>query len=295
MKINSYDKQNFQGVRLKRQSFENFREYALKSDFLERYSQLIHPDNYVNEGLCNRVYRIPDNPDFLLRVRKNPVQTQNLGLEPVVDAFPDLNVGQEIARLDENVAVVIAQNGEPCGIRHWAGREILPIQPEDKTQFVRYISTIAGFPFKAYEDLVREAQTVVKLRHIDIHNPQNILYDTENKCFNIVDVTPKDKLRRRMLSPLALATQLCDFRNLFSVLKMSDAQESELVLESVNSISRQVKQASKNNGLKPSMQLYLHKIYSLFKPEKREEVFEFMKFRSLYNGCTRDTSFDSLV
>lgn len=280
MKIHSCDKQNFQGARLKSQTFESFREYVLKNNFLENYPQLIRPENYINEGLSNKVYRIPDNPDFLLRVKKNPTPERNLGFGPVEDVFPDLNVGQEIARLNDDVTVVVAQKGEPCGFRRWAGSKMLPIQPEDKAQFIRYISTIAGFPLKAYENFIKEAQIVNKVKLIDIHNSQNVLYDTENNCFNIVDVSAKDRLRR-MLSPMVLAAQLCDFRNLFSVLKMSDGNEQKIVFEAVSSIVKNVKQASKNNGLKPSIKPYLHKVYNLMKGKKMDEFITFIKFRLL--------------
>ncbi len=280
MQINICDRTPFQGIRLKHQSFENFQEYALKNNFLDNFRSFINKDNFINEGAFNRVYSIPDNPTFLLRVKKASGSRKETGLVRLPDDFPDLNMGQEIARLSDDVTVVIAQKGEPCGIRHFAGIKVLPLRPEDKSRFVKYISTIADFPLKAYENLISEASSITNGKRFDVHNPQNILYDTENQCFNIVDISSNGKLKK-VLSPLALASQLCDYLNLFKVLEMASPKEKELVLASAEKIVQKVKEASQNQGLKPSIKPYLHKMYALLRG-KNDGVLRFLKFRAFY-------------
>lgn len=280
MRINNDNRQIFQGARFKYQSFERFQEYALKNDLVNNFRKFINSDNYINEGFYNKVYSLPDNPVFLLRVKKSPVENKEGRLVRLVDYYPDLNIGQEIARLSDDVTVVIAQRGKPCGIRNYKGECLLPLTHENTKQFAEYISEIAEFPLKAYEDLINEAQLVGKIKRVDINNPQNILYDCENLCFNIVDISDNGRLGQ-VLSPVALASQLCDYNNLFSVLRMADANDKSIIYNSSGKIIKKIKTASENQGLKPSIKPYLQKIYGSFRG-KPDELVKFLRFRLFY-------------
>lgn len=283
MRINCDNRQTFQGARLRYQSFENFQEYAIKNDLVNNFRKCINSDNYINEGFFNKVYSLPDNPVFLLRVKKAPVTNKEGRLIKLHDDYPDLNVGQEIARLSDDVTVIIAQNGKPCGIRNYEGKRLLPLKTEDVKQFAKYISDIAEFPVDAYENLIKEARLVGdKVNRVDIQNPQNVLYDCENLCFNIVDISDKGRIGQ-VLSPLALASQLCDYMNLFSVLKLADFEDKNIISDAARQIIKKIRAASENTGLKASIKPYLQKIYALFRG-KPDEFMNFWKFRFFYTS-----------
>ncbi|MCM1009762.1 MAG: hypothetical protein NC390_02640 [Fusobacterium sp.] len=276
MRVNNYNSFSFGGARLAHQSFENFRDYAVKNNFLENFPQLINPDNFVNEGRFNTVYRIPDNPDFLLRVKKIPQPKNNAGFGPVVDVFPNLNVGQEIARLNDDVTVVIFQAGKPCGIRHHVGDMLFPVNQNDIKQFLNYIETISSFPQRAYDDFVEEAKIVSKPKRIDWFNPQNVLYDEANKCFNIVDISDKGRLGS-VMSPMLLKAQLCDNVNLFDILKMSNEQEKQRIIKAARTVIQKIDIASKEKCLDASIKPYIQKMYSLI-CNRNPDVLKFLRF-----------------
>ncbi len=276
MRINYYNNYSFTGARLPHQTFESFQEYANKNAFLENFPDFITSDNFVNEGRFNSVYRIPDNPDFLLRIKKIPSGKPFTGFGPIVDEFPKLNVGQEIARLGKDVTVVVFQTGKPCGIRHHIGDKLFPINKQDTKQFVNYIQTISEFPQNAYNDFVEEVKIVSKPRKIDWFNPQNVLYDENKKCFNIVDISFNGRLGS-MMSPILLKAQLCDYVNIFKVLKMSNEQEKHTITIAAKTIMQKIDIAAKEKDLGFCVKPYIQQLASLIY-KRNPDAMEFFRF-----------------
>lgn len=156
----------FEGKRENSQRFANFEQFY-KSYCAENSDNLVtnsmRDENLRGEGFKNSVYRIPENDKFLLRVKKrsqNP--SQIVGLQKVVDSFPELNLGQRVAKLNDDVTVIVAQSGTPCGNRHWEGSKLLGINKTDLPIFVNSLEKISKFPQYAYDNLAKEVKLIFK-------------------------------------------------------------------------------------------------------------------------------------
>ena len=145
--------------------------------------------NFINQGTFHEVYRMPDLPNYVLRVPRpfaQPVELRAENIVPVEDFAPDLNLGQAVAKVG-NAEIVKAVPGEPYGTRR-----IDDIGSLTEEQLARYnaerASLAAGLPQEAYDDF---AKLLVEAGHkgyeFDHIHPDNVLIDSENSQLHPID------------------------------------------------------------------------------------------------------------
>lgn len=198
--------QKFSGKRLPHQSFEEFQKFAHESDFLAHFSDAFHPDNFVDNGRVNNVYRIPNNDVFLLRVPLGiPVGQllkQPLTLSKVQDSFPINNLGQAVVKIGKNVSGIIKQSGIVLGLQNWHSLRMGgSLSQDDLTEFINKLKITSGLGQKSYDCFADELKLIREKGFDFDYNPRNILLDEQKQQINIIDVGKHNFLSRLFMFP----------------------------------------------------------------------------------------------
>lgn len=137
----------------------------------------------LGEGTENIVYQIPNNDSFVLRVPKTGFRGDNLRL--VDDEFEDINIGQTIATIG-NSQVRKKQLGEPAGVLF--KDRVEKSGYENIFSYRKHVYQAAQMPQESYDELAKTLKLLNDKGYaFDMYNPNNILIDSKNKKFNIVD------------------------------------------------------------------------------------------------------------
>ncbi len=190
---------NFSGARLPEQTFEAFKQWAEKTNFINKVPEILCTSNISGEGTHNIIYKIPDNDTFLLRRMRSriPNRAGTTGILQLPDVFPNNNFGQAIADLGnicrENIQVIIKQNGQPNGIKNWLQINFRKLLPQNILEFIAQLKRVAIVKENAYDVLTKEVKIVTNQGlNFDFGNPQNVLV-YEDEALNIVDIDLRNK------------------------------------------------------------------------------------------------------
>ena len=144
MKVNLSDKIAFNGRRENWQNYENFRDFFEQKDSVTLLRESLSPDFKAGEGFSSRVYSICGNDTFMLKVDKfEAAPLKKISLKQEKDYFPELNLGQKIASLNEFASVIIRQNGLPCGIKHFENKKYQQVTKADLPDFIDYLRKVS--------------------------------------------------------------------------------------------------------------------------------------------------------
>ncbi|MBS5861003.1 hypothetical protein KID03_06180 [bacterium] len=247
----------FGGKRNPDHNFENFCEFFNKNDGEKIMRQAISPELKAGEGFLSKVYSIPENDAFMLRVNKfeqNPLKTINL--IKTKDYFPNLNLGQPIARLNPHAEILIKQEGLPCGIKHIDSNNCSNVFKEDVEPFIAYLKKAASFPQFAYDEFEKEIKIIHKNSHMfDFVNSQNVLFDEKAASFNIVDIIKRGWTKFNNCD-LVMPMALLDFQNYSRINNFANnIQKAEIKDLSVQIIKKTNNAYYKNNKISPNLLL----------------------------------------
>lgn len=255
-KIKTQNSLNFSGPRLPHQTFEEFEKFAKETDFLNNLPNILENSNPFARGGQYNVYNIPNNDTFLLRISKKlyipkeiPKQAQ---LKKAVDAFPNNNLGQKVAKIGEQISVIIKQSGEPNGIEDWQGRYWQPYFSKSLLpEFIDKLKTVAGMNQEAYNTLGEEVKLIVKKKKsFDYFNPQNVLIDKQNQAFNIVDVEENEFRRNvKLNSHNCILHSLLDEQNFMKAYKASNEEQQKEITIAAKEIRDKTKISANKNSL----------------------------------------------
>lgn len=176
-------------------------------------SIISNPDNKMGQGFQHCVYSIPENDDYVLRVRNgfeaDKTLTDGYQIEDIADKNLDINIGQEVARIVLNrndgcghniVTVLKKQKGIPLGIPPYEalkdpGTDKLKADEpeydckERKDKFAYTLSTLASMPVSAYEDFLDNINTAHKCGYYFDHlNSNNIMFDEDTGSLGLIDM-----------------------------------------------------------------------------------------------------------
>ena len=244
MKINLSNKIAFKGIRESGQTYENFREFFDRKDSVKVLRESLAPEFKAGEGFSSTVYHIPGNDTFMLKVDKfEAAPLKKISLKPEKDYFPELNLGQKIASLNEFASVIIRQNGIPCGIKHFENKKYQYVTKADLPDFIDYLRKVSEFPQESYDDFEKEIKTIHKRLHMfDFVNSQNVLMDENSKAFNIVDII-KRKTTRFLNCDLVMPMALLDFQNYSRFLLLANDTEKNKIYELSQKIIKKSRKA----------------------------------------------------
>jgi hypothetical protein len=151
-------------------------------------------ENLIGRGGNANVYNIPGVEKYVLR-RVLRVFSQNQDRDDVAgeiskveDPFPELNVGQPVAELvGKNLFFLKRQYGIPAGVPYGdirnKGGELADSLYEE------HLKRAADMPQSAYDEVIRLFLFLNEHGyHFDPSKANNLLIDTQNEKFNLVDV-----------------------------------------------------------------------------------------------------------
>ena len=232
MKTNYTNQTSFTGARKSYQTYDNSRNFFDKNDTIKILRESIAPEYKHGEGFLSKVYSIQGNDDFMLRVdkfQKEPLK--NITLKPEKDYFPEFNLGQKIATLNNFASIIIKQSGEPCGIKHFINNHYQPVNETDVPTFIKYLEKVSLFPQESYNDFASEIKTIHKRQHMfDFVNSQNVLFDEKSKSFNIVDIM-KRWTTKFLNCDIVMPMALLDFQNYSKLINLADESQKNQIYD----------------------------------------------------------------
>ena len=290
MKINLSNKITFNGRRENWQNYENFREFFDQKDSVKLLKESLSPEFKAGEGFLSTVYSICENDTFMLKVDKfQDSPLKKISLKQEKDYFPELNLGQKIASLNEFASVIIRQNGLPCGIKHFENKKYQQVTKADLPDFIDYLRKVSEFPQESYDDFEKEIKTIHKRLHMfDFVNSQNVLFEEKTKSFNIVDII-KRKTTRFLNCDLVMPMALLDFQNYSRFLLLANEEQKMQIFELSKRIIEKSRQAYYNQNR--FSQNFMIDFYANFIGIKngRELTNEFFKMKRIIKSISAKT------
>jgi hypothetical protein len=292
---------NFAGPRLPHQSFEEFEKFAKQTDFLKNLSEYVKEQHLVGEGKYHKVYSIPQNDTFLIRIKRNHIDDIHKGY-PLIKSpnpFPHKNLGQKVAEIGKNIEIIIKQDGIPNGLEDRDNYKLknAPLPKEKVPEVISKLQMVSQMPQNTYNTLANEVKTICKGGYLfDFYNPNNILIDNEKKALNIVDIDPypssniaKKIFRHTSSNQLLMA--LFDTSIFLRAYKAANPEEKLQMQQLGQSIQKKVKATP----LKKRNLLFLAKQkYSEIK-HKVKYYSEHMELKRILNGKEYSNNVNSFL
>jgi hypothetical protein len=160
------------------------------------FKTAVTDENRLGNGSNGTGYAIPKLDNYVLKMMdwggraEVPVGSE---LHPVVDLFPEGNIGQAVASLGDTkgrATLLLKQHGQPSGGPRWREAEVMGKEAAyDK--YLGHLQTAADMPQHAYDQF---ASSLQRLRErglaFDNSKANNLLVDAKAQQFNIIDVNP---------------------------------------------------------------------------------------------------------
>ncbi len=194
-KEQSLDTTGSQEIAATDHSFENLLSELDKAGCdKDRLLEICKPENLIGRGGNADVYNIPGVDRYVLRVNRSKKKEETNGeISKIVDAFPEFNIGQAVAEIQEcGMSFLRRQDGipasVPCGeLRRDGGEEADSIYQE-------HLKNVAEMPQEAFDEFAH-LLIVINDRgyQFDPSKVNNVLVDAENERFNLVDVNKRSE------------------------------------------------------------------------------------------------------
>lgn len=209
--------------KMKKEIPNDFVDWAKKNNFInDGLKKSLKPENLIGEGFDHAVFNIPNNPDYVLRIKRgyygktDNFDFKNYTIKDTRDMELQGNIGQQIALLENipdkkngkfvnpDIEVLKRQHGFPNGnpppsaLYHGDGtlrEEVLPYEDNSrKLHFAKSMETLANFPDETYDQLIDDlliaGEAGYKFDHL---NSNNFLIDEDEKRINIIDMSKVKK------------------------------------------------------------------------------------------------------
>ena len=148
-------------------------------------------ENHIGHGGNADVYKIPNVDNYVIRIvrGKRDKEIDEEKIEEVTDEFPEINVGQAVAKLSERISFLKKQNGIPAGAP--AGRLRRESEIADST-YEKHLKLAAEMPQSAYDEFARTLILVNERDYqFDPSKANNVLIDPQTGTFNLVDINKR--------------------------------------------------------------------------------------------------------
>ncbi len=148
-------------------------------------------ENIIGHGGNATVYKIPNVHNYVMRVVQwnKDKKIDEDKIEEVKDEFPEINVGQAVAKVAERIYFLKKQNGIPAGAP--AGKLRSENKIADPT-YEEHLKMAAEMPQSAYDEFARTLMIVNARDHqFDPSKANNVLIDAQSGKFNLVDINKR--------------------------------------------------------------------------------------------------------
>lgn len=197
------------------QNCTDFIKWAKETDFINsQLENILTSEEYkIGSGFTNTAFQIPNNDNYVLRVRTRSLQhtfapsnIKKAVIEDLDDKL-DINVGQKVAEITipseyaregkydfaaTIVEVLKKQQGEAIGVQPpetLSDNVVVYEAPIRKEKYARTIHKVAQQPIESYEKLISDFQKACNAGFIFDHlNSNNLLIDDENHSINLIDM-----------------------------------------------------------------------------------------------------------
>lgn len=183
-------------------SFDEFKKWAQKSDFLEQIETIAEQTGRIlGSGFEGEVIEIPNNENWVIKRFKRTNLAQMPLEKPTInkidDIAPNINIGQAVAYIripvgrncSKTYYILKKQTGQSLGIDKTCGNEV---SEHNNNLHINSLKKLANAPQSAYDKLVKDINYITQQGYmLDYINPNNLMYDNEKQEIHIVDVEDK--------------------------------------------------------------------------------------------------------
>lgn len=272
----------------------SFTDWAVKTHFTQTELPriLLNKDYVIGSGYNHSTYKIPENDKYILRGPNYGIVKQfasqldyaDAKLVESEDKNLKINIGQRVADLmvktNSGIFMVFEvlkkQEGNVLGVPPYSAisneesgelrlNELNYEAQERKEQYAKSLEDVAKMPVEAYSQLISDLQEAAKAGYkFDHLNSNNILVDTKNKKFNLINMD-KTKGDVNYGNVLYALTNINYFNTYASKSPLGQSTQRE-IKEAVNNtvdIIHKFMIAMKQNGVKfdkDSMSFEFHKL-----------------------------------
>jgi hypothetical protein len=254
---------------------ENCLPDNLKKICPKGFLQNIEKRKPLGTGANSKVYEIPGNKDYVVKVLNKPDPNKiNVGTFP-----DDINVGQPVWQSPVNPQIMILRRvmGEEHSIPNWSGTIFNPKteQPEQVTKrqaklFCSKVHKLASMDSEVYDDFAKKVKTIDENGYkLDSINPNNLMVDDNE--ISIIDFFKiykgsEDIYQNSAYDLIAIMLDFTLFPEYYD--KLNTKNKKQLIKDAAE-ITKKVNKASEKAGIdcgKEKFKTYINFISKWFVP-----------------------------
>ena len=173
---------------------------------IEDVASAMNSNNLINFGRNSDVFRIPEIPDYVLRLHRGvalgadhllsvdglasrAVEESDMKLLPVEDPAPNINFGLPVAKLGDQIEVLKRLGDEPYGANRIVKNDSQAMAALHESS----VRTAAAWPQEAYDHLANQLKQAGEHGlQFDHFNPNNVVIDHTTNLPNPLDFQMKE-------------------------------------------------------------------------------------------------------
>lgn len=179
---------------------QKYKDIYKESPLEDTVKQILKTEKSIGKGREKEVFDIPKMPEYIVAHLYRLEPKENLAIEKASNIeLPKYNFGQAIATNNYDIFIKKKLEGIQNGIDNYVEfiRNIFKANGATEEIAKTYLSKLMlfkDFPQKSYNDFAKKIEYISQngLKYIDAYNPNNLLIDTKNQSFNIIDVSTRD-------------------------------------------------------------------------------------------------------
>ena len=215
----------------------------------------IKNENLLGQGKHSKVYKFSDDnfSNYVIKCIK-PEGSMTLP----INLFPDINLGQPIAQIGDNMFILKRQEGVEHSFHNWGdiinGRA--DISRQQALKFCDDIQKISKFPDESYEEYASKLKLLFDNGYkSDSLNPNNMLIDYKNQKLNFVDFYLANRPAKKECY-VDMVVSILDYRLYPQILNLLTPNEQEKFLASSKEIIEKCYNAAENVGLSTDKEIF---------------------------------------
>lgn len=215
-------------------------------------------ENIIGTGANSKVYKFSNRKmqNWVIKIDKKCSREAGLPqkITEIKDEFGNINMGQEIASIGENVHILKRIQGNPHSIQNWSAHRAskAPITQQDASGFLENIENIAAFPQESFNNYAKKLKILDEQGYkADSFNPNNYLIDFKNKELHIIDAY-KYYVDANMNTKYDLLCPLIDYPNYERYYNVMLPEQKQKYIATTAIINQKCTKAAEQIGLSTS-------------------------------------------
>lgn len=177
----------------------------------------VRKENFLGSGESAEVFAVDLYPNFAIKIPRtlDLSKTAKFGAPKIIDdpRFEGRNFGQPIAEFENEIILVLRQQGKPIGVpAHLRGdQETAGDQEDNDRLYEESMKVVAAMPEEAFVQLIKDLKFLnIAGKRIDPMKSNDLLCDVKNGKFNFVGLTDREKDKEEN-TPAEALTLLFDY------------------------------------------------------------------------------------